>query len=357
MKPFRKIAIAALAASVAGVALTAGLSASAQSGPANGDGGKQMQQTAGERFAHMGKRGGHGHDAGPGFGPGFGPGGGRHGERMFERFDVDDDGVITEAEIAEVRSRDFQSADADGSGDISLEEFKAEFMTRSSDRMVRAFQFLDRDGDGTVTQEEADLAANRLFDMLDRDGNGSVEKVRGQRGPGEGRGPGSGNGPGGRNGAEDGKGGPRAEARGHDERGGPRGPHHGRGGQGRMFLGLFDTDGDGAVNREDFDARRAELFALADTDGNGSFTLEEFGPLWLTFNENHIVDMFQRADADGSLGVTAEEHDKRLDKMMERADRNKDGVITKADFKGGKHGGKHGGKGKGWGKHHRGLCE
>ncbi|MCX2722169.1 hypothetical protein [Roseibium salinum] len=42
MKPFKKIAIAALAASVAGTALTAGLSASAQSGPADADGGNTL---------------------------------------------------------------------------------------------------------------------------------------------------------------------------------------------------------------------------------------------------------------------------------------------------------------------------
>ncbi|PVB61015.1 calcium-binding protein [Labrenzia sp. 011] len=348
MKPFRKIAIAVLAASVAGTALTAGLSASAQSGPADGDGGKQIQQTAGERFAHMGKRGG-GH---------MGKRGGRHGERIFERFDADKDGVITEAEIVEVQTSQFQSADTDGSGDISLEEFKAEFLTRTNDRMVRAFQFLDRDGDGTVTQEETDVVANRLFKMMDRDGNGTAERMqRGKRGPAdeqkraERKGP---DGKGGKDGKDgkDGRNAQRAEARGHDERGGPRGPQHGRGGPGQMFLALFDTDGDGAVSREDFDARRAELFALADTDGKGSFTLEQFAPLWLTVNENRVVDMFQRADADGSLGISAEEHGKRLDKMMERADRNKDGVITKADFKGGKHGGK--GKGQGHGKRQRG---
>ena len=113
-----------------------------------------------------------------------------------------------------------------------------------------------------------------------------------------------------------------------------------------MFMELFDTDGSGSVTREDFDAKRAELFTLADTNGSGSFTLEDFGPLWLAVNDNRIVDMFQRADADGSLGITKEEADKRLDNLMKRADRNKDGVITKADFKGGKKGKK--------GKKHRG---
>ncbi|WP_395174533.1 hypothetical protein [Roseibium alexandrii] len=82
-------------------------------------------------------------------------------------------------------------------------------------------------------------------------------------------------------------------------------------------------------------------FALADTNGSGSFTLEDFGPLWLAMNDARIVDMFQRADADGSLGITAEEQEQAMSKMLNRVDRNKDGVITKSDFKR-SHKGKHG---------------
>ena len=371
MKPFKKIAIAALAASVAGTALTAGLSASAQNATANQDGGQQVQQNDGPRLAFMDGRGGPGH----GFGRGHGMRGGKErAERLFERFDVNEDGVITKAEIEEVRTQEFATADTDGNGEISLEEFKAEFLTRSNERMVRAFQFLDRDGDGTVTQEEADFLANRMFNMLDRDGNGTVERVRGPRGPVA-------------NDDEDDDRGPRGEraerrergergGRGeHGWRGGSRDHHMGRGGHGGpggMFLGMFDSDADGKVTREEFDAKRTELFALADTDGKGSFTLEQFGPLWLAMNENRVVDMFQRVDADGSLGITAEEQTKHQDRMLERADRNNDGVITKADFKRGRKGGHgpdrgdgrgggwgkgrgHGdGQGQGWGRHHRG---
>ena len=64
------------------------------------------------------------------------------------------------------------------------------------------------------------------------------------------------------------------------------------------------------------------------------------GPLWRAVNENRTVGTFQRADEDGSLGITQEEAGKRLDNLMKRADRNKDGVITKADFRHGKKGGK-----------------
>jgi Ca2+-binding EF-hand superfamily protein len=358
MKPFKKIAIAALAASVAGTALTAGLSASAQNATANQDGGQRIEQNDGPRLAFMDGRGG----PGQGFGRGHGMRGGKQrAERLFERFDVNKDGVITKAEIEEIRTQEFASADTDGNGEISLEEFKAEFLTRSNDRMVRAFQFMDRDGDGSVTQEETDILANRMFNMLDRDGNGTVERVRGPRGPAaddDDRGP---RGERAERG-EPGKRSERAERGGRGEQGwrggpqmGPRGHHMGRGGHGgggAMFLGMFDTNADGKVSREEFDARRAALFALADTDQSGSFTLQDFGPLWLAINENRVVDMFQRADADGSLGITAEEQKQHQDRMLERADRNNDGVITKADFRGGRKGG-HGkgggmGRGDGW---------
>ncbi|TYC65229.1 calcium-binding protein [Stappia sp. BW2] len=354
MKPFKKIAIAALAASVAGTALTAGLSASAQNATANQDGGQQIRQNDGSRVALMDGRGGPGH----GFGRGHGMRGGQQrAERLFERFDVNEDGVITKVEIEEIRTQEFASADTDGNGEISLEEFKAEFLNRSNDRMVRAFQFMDRDGDGSVTQEETDILANRMFNMLDRDGNGTVERVRGPRGPAaddDDRGP---RGERAERG-EPGKRGERAERGGRGEQGrrggpqmGPRGHHMGRGGhggRGAMFLGMFDTDADGKVSREEFDTRRAALFALADTDQSGSFTLQDFGPLWLAINENRVVDMFQRADADGSLGITAEEQKQHQDRMLERADRNNDGVITKADFRGGRKGGH--GKGRGMGR-------
>lgn len=367
MKPFRKIAIAALAASVAGTALATSLPAYSQGGAASGNGGQQIGEPHGQRFAHMGERGWRGR--GDGFGPhrsGF------RGERLFERFDANDDGVITGEEIIEVRAQSFSDADTDGSGDISLDEFRAGFLDRTKDMRVRAFQFMDADGDGNVTRAEADKLANRMFNRLDRDGNGTVERVRTPRAPGAGRdddrprGERAGRGEGPDREMRPGEGperagpGPRAEDRpgergghmgrhgmhrGHDGPGrwGGRGSH---GGPGGMFLALFDTDSDGKVTREDFDARRTELFAIADTDGSGSFTLEDFAPLWLTINQDRVVDMFQRLDKDGSLGVSADEHGARMDRMMERADRNGDGVITEADFKGPK-GGKPGRDGKG----------
>lgn len=316
MKPFKKIAIATLAASVAGTSLTSVLPAAAEEA-AKGNGGYYTQTADAGRYAHREERGGR-------------HGGRKHAKRLFERFDVDNDGAITKTEIEEVRIKDFTSADSDQSGSISLDEFKAEFMDRSKDRMIRAFQFADRDGNGSVTQEEADKIANRVFARLDRDENGVVEQKRGRGGH--------------KNSSVESQDTPRKNAD-HQARRGGKGP------KGHMFVGLFDSDGDGKVTHEEFDTKRGELFALADVNGSGSFTQETFGALWIGLNEARLVDMFQRADADGDLSVTPEEHSTRLNKMIERADSNGDGVITKADFRRGKN---RSGKGWGWRSNQRG---
>ena len=87
---------------------------------------------------------------------------------------------------------------------------------------------------------------------------------------------------------------------------------------------------------------RGKLFASADTDSSGSFSLSDFSTIWMTLNDGRAVRMFQKLDADGDLSITAEEHASHSSGMLERMDRNGDGVITKADFK-------RFGKGK-WGK-------
>lgn len=317
MKPFKTIAIAALAAGVAGTALTTSTAAYAQGG--NGKG------------WHM--AGGKG-----------GPGGRRGGARMMERFDVDGDGAITQEEVDEVTSKQFSETDADNSSSVDLEEFKVEFAKRSKDRSVRVFQRLDRDGDGAVTTDEFTTVTDRLFSRFDRDDNGELEMRGGQRGRG-----------GAGNFAEkadpdainaEGKrqaNGKRGEGRGHAMRHGPRG-HGGRPNPMVMLFDVFDTDNDGKITRAEFEEVRGKLFASADTDGSGAFSLEDFSDIWMTMNDAHVVRMFQRLDADGDLTITVEEQTARSSDMVERRDRNGDGVITKADFKKGKHGKKRHGR-------------
>ncbi|WP_430512988.1 EF-hand domain-containing protein [Pannonibacter phragmitetus] len=309
------------------------------------------------------------------FGPkgwgGKGHHGGRDGGRMVEMFDQNKDGSITQDEVNAAVAERFSAADADKDGRVTLDEFKTYRITEMQPMKVRAFQRLDRDGDGKVTRAEFDRISDRMFARLDRGGNGELKPMpRGPEGRGpdargpEGKGP-EGRGPEGRGGAggrPDGKG-PEGMRMGREDgpyRQGREGGPHGRHGMRMMeMFERFDVNGDGTVTRAEFDEARGQLFALADTGNTGSFDLQGFDALFASMAEPRLVRMFQRLDTDGDLTITAEENAAWTTDLVARMDRNSDGVLTKADFrKGGKgphgewRGDRHGG-GKGMGPQNR----
>ncbi|MEX3008464.1 calcium-binding protein [Hoeflea sp. TYP-13] len=238
--------------------------------------------------------------------------GNRGMKRAFERYDTNKDGVITQEEVDAVIVERFNNI-AGEDGVITLEDYRTAWLDRSNGRMVRAFQQLDRDGDGSVTTEEFNAASDRMFNRLDRDGNGELTKpARGEK-------------------AEAGKGKGKMA-----KRSGPR--HGGRGAE--RLMERFDVDKDGKITRAEFDEVRTSLFSGADADGNQSVTLEEFVTVWQDMNSDRVVRGFQKLDADGNLQVTQEEYSARTSDFVKKHDRNRDGVVTKADKKRGKHHGK-----------------
>ena len=118
---------------------------------------------------------------------GFGPGKGMMMKSMMsliETVDTDQSGTVSTEEIEALRSEKFANNDANGSGDLTLEEFQSLWLEMARPVMVDHFQFLDHDGDGIVTREEFDRPVNRLVTVLDRDGDGEItfEEVRSRRG-------------------------------------------------------------------------------------------------------------------------------------------------------------------------------
>lgn len=136
-------------------------------------------------------------------------------ERMFERFDADGDGTITRDEAANAPSR-FQRADTDGDGGLSVDEMKAAAVERAEKRAERMHERLDANDDGMVDEAEMKAARKAMADRRHARFEGSRH-------------------------------GPRHGYR----HGGHRGPRD----AGAMFERL-DSDGDGAVSREEFDAMR-----------------------------------------------------------------------------------------------------
>lgn len=164
----------------------------------------------------FGGRGGHhGMMGGRGDGDGEGPRGAM-AMRMMERFDTNQDGKITQEEIDATQAERFAAANTDGQPGVTLQEFEPAFWGEHREMMVRAFQRLDRDGDGTVTEEEFAGRTGGLVARMDRNGDGALSADdRGERrgwrwgdddedddrgpmmmGPGQGQGQGQGRGQG-----------------------------------------------------------------------------------------------------------------------------------------------------------------
>ncbi len=176
----------------------AGITNAAVSGPA----GEARRHEGMRRRAHFRGRGGPGGFRG-------GPRGGFRGGRMFETFDANDDGRITQAEIDAFRKGQFDEHDANKDGKLTLQEYQNLWLAVMRERMVDAFQRHDDDGNAEVTLEEFSERFSRMVRRLDGDGDGAITRDdlrsrfgnrggprdgrRGERrGPGQGQGQGQG---------------------------------------------------------------------------------------------------------------------------------------------------------------------
>ena len=93
---------------------------------------------------------------------------------LFESVDADGDGKFTQAEIDKVRNDRHAAHDADGDGNLSLEEFAGLWHETTRPLTVRAFQMLDTDGDAVITRAEYDRPLAGIVGRLDRDRDGAL---------------------------------------------------------------------------------------------------------------------------------------------------------------------------------------
>ena len=96
--------------------------------------------------------------------------------KLFKEFDANNDRALTKAELDSGLSKKISDNDKNGDGSVDLEEFKAEWMRMTNERMVRAFQRMDRDGSGNVTLEEISEPAGFMFDRMDRNNDGKIDQ-------------------------------------------------------------------------------------------------------------------------------------------------------------------------------------
>lgn len=122
------------------------------------------------RDGDHGKRGHRGHR------------GGEMMRSLFDAVDANGDRSVTAEEIAAYQATQIANADLSGDGALSIEEFDTIFREFTRSRMVDAFQALDSDGDGLITETEIDTRVSRMVERMDRDGDGVLTLQRGRGG-------------------------------------------------------------------------------------------------------------------------------------------------------------------------------
>jgi Ca2+-binding EF-hand superfamily protein len=103
------------------------------------------------------------------------------------------------------------------------------------------------------------------------------------------------------------------------------------------MLERYDTNQDGAIDRDEFMAGRDDWFTKLDGDGDGVISQAEFDEAIARLREEHGSKRhgpdFSKLDTDGDGSATRAEFDAAAERLFTRFDRNNDGILSPEDRK------------------------
>ena len=100
-----------------------------------------------------------------------------------------------------------------------------------------------------------------------------------------------------------------------------------------MMIATFDADGDGNVTRDEMHKGVARSFEAIDTDHKGKLgyiAFADWARKWLG-DANALPGAYE-TDADGDNQITLAELQAKFDQIFTRLDKDKDGVLTRAEL-------------------------
>ena len=96
---------------------------------------------------------------------------------LFNKFDANEDGVITKEEYMKFIDERFDKMDSDGNGTITKEDlYDSRFYTFLPELAEAVFRDSDLDNSETITREEMLKAEEARFKVMDRNGDGQLTK-------------------------------------------------------------------------------------------------------------------------------------------------------------------------------------
>jgi len=103
---------------------------------------------------------------------------------LMDQIDTDHDGKITKDELDGYIGTMFQKYDKNGASGLSQEDFAALLAEVTKPAQVRVFQFFDANGDGSITEVELQQPADRFFAAHEENGAiGPMQRGHHRRGP------------------------------------------------------------------------------------------------------------------------------------------------------------------------------